>query len=279
MADNHLGDNDNSFYLRESLAALQCYLSSGEPRMRSRILPSIPTPPIISECLSSKSGGACVAGRMIGRSIRTLITAKKLAGGSRGRIITPACLAPISRKGTVRKMNRASSLTVISRACSTRLVTGLCRAKIGLSASDMVANFADSHDISPAKSSPPVSPSGSLCSSAPSIDSMVASLRSMQLGQLKSLPPSPGFGSPGRAATRPGLCSLPSTPTRNVSRPGIGYFDFWDEEEPAMEQVEWGRHFRSKMFEKLSKENSLETVNSGQCYENPVLDWVSDLVN
>lgn len=81
---------------------------------------------------------------------------------------------------------------------------------------------------------------------------------------------------------RPGFCSLPSTPTRNLTRPGISYPDSWDkvcEEEPVMERVESGRDLRAKMFEKLSKENSLERVNPDQSSGGPDLNWVSDLVN
>ncbi|XVF88670.1 hypothetical protein PTKIN_Ptkin19aG0069100 [Pterospermum kingtungense] len=184
-------------------------------------------------------------------------------------------------------------------------------------------NSADSYDGSPAKTltfwsspgsgSPPVSPraessspvspmaqslSRSLGSS--SINEMVASLRNLQLSKVKSLPsswnaqmgcgsslspsPSPsGFRSPRGAMIRPGFCSLPSTPTRNLTRPGIGYLDFWDEgceeEEPVMERVESGRDLRAKMFEKLSKENSLERVKPVQSSRGPDVDWVSELIN
>ncbi|KAE8654673.1 Zinc finger CCCH domain-containing protein 23 [Hibiscus syriacus] len=49
--------------------------------------------------------------------------------------------------------------------------------------------------------------------------------------------------------------------------------------EPVMERVESGRDLRAKMFEELSKENSLERVNPGHSAGAPDLDWVSDLVN
>lgn len=89
---------------------------------------------------------------------------------------------------------------------------------------------------------------------------------------------------------RPGYFSLPTTPTQTVSRPGMGYLDAWDEnygsEEPMMERVESGRDLRARMFEKLSKENTLDrdapnpnpnpkTSDS----PNPDVEWISELVN
>ncbi|KAE8671446.1 Zinc finger CCCH domain-containing protein 20 [Hibiscus syriacus] len=150
-----------------------------------------------------------------------------------------------------------------------------------------------SPSVSPrAESSPPVSPMAQSLSrslGSASITEMLTSLRNLQLGKVKSFqvgcgsPSSPsGFGSPRSALIRPGFCSLPSTPTRNATLPGIGYLDTWDkvcEEEPVMERVESGRDLRAKMFEKLSKENSLERVNPGHSTGAPDLDWVSDLVN
>ncbi|GMI94854.1 tandem zinc finger 3, Arabidopsis thaliana oxidation-related zinc finger 2 [Hibiscus trionum] len=138
--------------------------------------------------------------------------------------------------------------------------------------------------VSPrAELSPPVSPMAQTLSrslGSASINDMVTSLRNLQLGKVKSF--HVGCGSPRAAVIRPGFCSLPSTPTRNLTRPGIGYLDSWDkvcEEEPVMERVESGRDLRAKMFEKLSKENSLERGNPGQSAGAPDLDWVSDLVN
>ncbi|KAL3747347.1 hypothetical protein ACJRO7_016172 [Eucalyptus globulus] len=158
--------------------------------------------------------------------------------------------------------------------------------------------------VSP-EDSPPMSPmsaavthqslSRSLGSS--SVNEMVmASLRNLQLGKVKSLPSSwnanahvttaaatsASYGSP----LRPGFCSVPTTPTRVPARPGIGYRDFWDqveeEEEPLMERVESGRDLRAKMFEKLREESSLDRADP----EHPSLggggpnvEWVSDLVN
>ncbi|XVE98050.1 hypothetical protein REPUB_Repub03eG0071900 [Reevesia pubescens] len=152
--------------------------------------------------------------------------------------------------------------------------------------------------VSPrAECSPPLSPMAHSLSrslGSASINEMVVSLRNLQLGKVKSPPPwntqvgrcssslSPsGFGSPRGTVIRPGFCSLPSTPTRNLTRPGIGYLDFWDEvceEEPVMERVESGRDLRAKMFEKLSKENSLERANPGRFSGGPDVDWVSDLL-
>lgn len=150
--------------------------------------------------------------------------------------------------------------------------------------------------MSPPAESPPMSPmlSRSLGSS---VNEMVVSLRNLQLGKVKSLPMnrnvsigsphSPGFGSPRGSGSvlRPGFCSLPTTPTQAPGRPGVGYFDLWDqtcEEEPMMERVESGRDIRAKMFEKLSKENSLGSsdpdpgsVLSGGA---PDFEWVSELV-
>lgn len=46
-----------------------------------------------------------------------------------------------------------------------------------------------------------------------------------------------------------------------------------------MERVESGRDLRAKMFEKLSKENSLGRVDEmGLGSGAPDVDWVSDLV-
>ncbi|KAF3454213.1 hypothetical protein FNV43_RR04660 [Rhamnella rubrinervis] len=143
----------------------------------------------------------------------------------------------------------------------------------------------------PPAESPPMSPltqslSRSLGSN--SINDMVVSLRNLQLGKVKSLPSSwnaqvgsPGFGSPRGSLLRPGFRSLPTTPTQAPTRTGIGYNDFWDvgcEEEPAMERVESGRDLRAKMFERLSKENSLERVETGPSSSAPDVGWVSELL-
>lgn len=139
---------------------------------------------------------------------------------------------------------------------------------------------------SPRGESPPMSPmpvSLSRSAGSCSIHEMVASLRNLQLGKMKSLPSSwnvqvgspSGFGSPRGSLLRPGFCSLPATPTRAPACPGIGYLDAWDkvcEEEPVMERVESGRDLRAKMFEKLSKENLLDRE------ESPDVGWVSELI-
>ncbi|KAI4350759.1 hypothetical protein L6164_005180 [Bauhinia variegata] len=150
------------------------------------------------------------------------------------------------------------------------------------------------HSITPPSSppteSPPMSPmtqsvSRSLGSS--SINEMVASLRNLQLGKVKSFPSyrnvqlgSPCFGSPRGSVLRPGFCSLPSTPTQVPSRSGMSCFDIWEEscaEEPAMERVESGRDIRARMFEKLSKENTLDRPDPNS-NGAPDVGWVSELL-
>ncbi|XP_027341298.1 zinc finger CCCH domain-containing protein 20-like [Abrus precatorius] len=145
--------------------------------------------------------------------------------------------------------------------------------------------------MSPPAESPPMSPMTrrSLGSGCVNVNEMVASLRNLQLGKVKSLPSSwnvpmgsPGFGSPRGPVIRPGFCSLPTTPTQAPGRGGVNYFDLWDqscEEEPVMERVESGRGIRARMFEKLSKENSLDMSGSGSLSGAPDVGWVSDLVN
>ncbi|MBA0636636.1 hypothetical protein Godav_028952 [Gossypium davidsonii] len=164
----------------------------------------------------------------------------------------------------------------------------------GSPSSAKTLSFSGSPPMSPrAEPSPPISPMAqslnrSLASA--SINEAVASMRNLQLGKVKSLPSSwnvqvgccsPAFGSPRGAVIRPSFCSLPSTPTQNLTRPAVGHLDFWDEaceEEPQMERVESGRDLRAKMFEKLCKENSLERVKPTQSSGGPNVDWVSDLV-
>ncbi|KAK9266633.1 hypothetical protein L1049_003585 [Liquidambar formosana] len=144
----------------------------------------------------------------------------------------------------------------------------------------------------PTSESPPMSPltrslSRSLGSN--SVNEFVASFRQLQLGKVKSLPSSwgvqvgsPGFGSQRSSMLRPGFCSLPSTPTRTTTQPGNGYLNFFEkgcEEEPVMERVESGRDLRAKMFEKLSKENSLNRVHpTPSAGSAPDVGWVSELV-
>ncbi|XP_061347601.1 zinc finger CCCH domain-containing protein 20-like [Gastrolobium bilobum] len=150
--------------------------------------------------------------------------------------------------------------------------------------------------VTPPAESPPMSPmtlslSRSMGSNSVNVNEMVASMRNLQLGKVKSLPSSwnvqmgsPGFGSPRGPVIRPGFCSLPSTPTQPPVRGGVNYFDLCDqscEEEPVMERVESGRDIRAKMFEKLSKENSLGGSGSvsGQMNGAPGVGWVSELVS
>lgn len=45
-----------------------------------------------------------------------------------------------------------------------------------------------------------------------------------------------------------------------------------------MERVESGRDLRTKMFEKLSKENSLGRADPNQSTGAPDVGWVSELV-
>ncbi|XP_019175738.1 PREDICTED: zinc finger CCCH domain-containing protein 20-like [Ipomoea nil] len=134
---------------------------------------------------------------------------------------------------------------------------------------------------SPPSESPPMSP----------MNSMVASLRQLQLNKVKSMPASSWsvhmLGSP-RLTRSAGFCSLPTTPTRSLSRPGVCNFDLCEEEEEEevpMERVESGRDLRAKMLEKLSKENPLDAVEAGSnpthnpsYAPSPDLGWVSDLI-
>ncbi|KAG5059019.1 hypothetical protein GLYMA_01G005000v4 [Glycine max] len=152
-----------------------------------------------------------------------------------------------------------------------------------------VANSSESYDGSPmrqvslssaAAAAFMSSPAASLSppESPPSVNEMVASLRNLQLGKMKSMPHNRNVsvGSPRGSVLRPGFLSLPTTPTQQPVRSGVKCFDVWDEsfeEEPVMERVESGRGIRAKMFEKLSKENSLDASASP-----PDLGWVSELV-
>ncbi|KAL1834609.1 hypothetical protein ACET3Z_004260 [Daucus carota] len=119
--------------------------------------------------------------------------------------------------------------------------------------------------------SPPESPCGLL--GFDSVSELSESMRGMQIGHgSMSVSPPWGFqmgssyGSPRQCSMiRPGFMSLPGTPTRKMTRSGLGGFDLWDqscEEEPAMERVESGKDLRAKMYAKLSKENSLVRVDS-----------------
>ncbi|OIT01644.1 PREDICTED: zinc finger CCCH domain-containing protein 20-like [Nicotiana attenuata] len=139
---------------------------------------------------------------------------------------------------------------------------------------------------SPPTESPPMSPMLSRSLGSNSVNEVIASLRQLQLNRLNSMPSawnvqlgSPRLGSAGRPVTQPGFCSLPVTPTGNLTRPGNRCFDLW-EEEPVMERVESGRDLRVKMLERLSKENPLDGLNPNLNSDapNPDVGWVSDLI-
>ncbi|CAI0543691.1 unnamed protein product [Linum tenue] len=132
----------------------------------------------------------------------------------------------------------------------------------------------------PETDSPPMSPMLSRSLGSNSINEMVASLRNLQLGKVKS-PTSTWMGGGGGGGGSG--YGVPTTPTPTTPS-GLGYSaDFWDkvcEEEPAMERVESGRDIRARMFEKLSKENMLERgdPSPGPAVGGPDVDWISELV-
>ncbi|XP_057505806.1 zinc finger CCCH domain-containing protein 20-like [Actinidia eriantha] len=138
---------------------------------------------------------------------------------------------------------------------------------------------------SPPSESPPLSPMTNSLSRSPgsnSVSEMVASLRQLQLNKVNSIPCSwgfqigvSGFESPTMAMARTGFFSLPSTPTRVVTRPGIGSQVMM---EPVMERVESGRDLRAKMFEKLSRENPLDLGDPKPPSPGPDFGWISELV-
>ncbi|KAL5558738.1 hypothetical protein UlMin_034949 [Ulmus minor] len=139
--------------------------------------------------------------------------------------------------------------------------------------------------ISPPSDSPPHSPPGGGVFN--SEGELVASMRNLQIREMKMGCPSwgsqmgSGFNSPrGGSILRPGIGSLPSTPTRTPTRQGLGSsIDFWEqacEEEPVMERVESGRNLRAIMYAKLSKDNSLGRVESA--VSAPDVGWISELV-
>lgn len=120
------------------------------------------------------------------------------------------------------------------------------------------------HDSASTQSgSPPMSP----------VSELAASMCKMRM----SMSP-PGWGI-GHVSAQSGFFSLPSTPTKAVTRPGIG-FDNWDgsiDEEPVMERVESGRGLRARMYAKLSKENSLDRADP--VVNCPDMSWIAELVN
>ncbi|KAL2548482.1 Zinc finger CCCH domain-containing protein 20 [Forsythia ovata] len=139
--------------------------------------------------------------------------------------------------------------------------------------------FGHSPNASPATGSPPMSPSG-----------LTESIRGLQINNVRmGLTMSPptwglqmgsGFGSPrSPPAFRPGFLSLPSTPVWTRTRSGLSAFDISEttgEDEPVMERVESGRDLRAKIYAKLSQENSLNRVDSGNLDTD--VGWVSELV-
>lgn len=117
------------------------------------------------------------------------------------------------------------------------------------------------------------------------VNEVLASLRQLRLGKVKSMPSSswgvqigacagtPKGTGTGTSGLRAGFCSLPSTPTmtgNGVSTHELGLI----EEEPT-ERVESGRALRAKLFQKLS----LDEVAVANNVQSPDVDWVSDLVN
>ena len=135
------------------------------------------------------------------------------------------------------------------------------------------AHTADQLRLLPASSSlsPPPSPPSPSPRLSRSVGDVVASLRSLQLGKVNSLP-STGFGSPRGALARTGFCSLPTTPTRPVYL-NHEFYDVVDEE-PVMERVESGRGIRANMLQKLKSQNAMDRVDP-----SPDVDWVADLLN
>lgn len=143
---------------------------------------------------------------------------------------------------------------------------------------------------SPPSDSPPMSPvdstgmavrRGSFPVGSP-VSEVLASLRQLRLGKVKSMPSSwgvqlgGGTGTPkgtGTSGLRPGFCSLPSTPTMGNNNGNGANHDLGLIEEEPIERVESGWALRAKLFQKLSMDEVAPAVQS------PDVDWVSDLVN
>lgn len=129
--------------------------------------------------------------------------------------------------------------------------------------------------------SPPASPLAlSLEPSGSPVSDIVLSLRNLQLERVKSLPRTYNtsgscYGSPRGSLLQPGFQSLPSTPTLGGTAQ-TGNWETGCEDQPAMERVESGRSLRAKMFEKLSREN---TLGPAEPDPSPDVGWVSELVN
>ncbi|KAD5317403.1 hypothetical protein R6Q59_032743 [Mikania micrantha] len=141
-----------------------------------------------------------------------------------------------------------------------------------------------SETSTPPSESPPMSPmDGYLSRSLGSVpvSDMLSSLRRLQLNKTTSMG-TPWSMQVGRvvSSSGTGFFSLPTTPTRPVTRSSLGFSEIWEEEEePALERVESGRDLRAKMFERLSKENPLGRAdpNPGES-SNPDVGWISELV-
>lgn len=307
-AENNFSDNGNPFYLLEALAALQCYLSSDEPGFESDSeisgLHNLDSPVYAYSCDHFRMFEFKVRRCRRGRShdwteCPYAHPGEKACRRDPRKFHYSGTACSDFRKGKCRKGDSCEFAHGVFecwlhparyRTLPCKDGSG-CRRRVCFFAHTpdqlRVVNFADSYDSSPpcakaipfsdspsAESSPPVSP----MAPSPTIKTIVASLRNLQLGKVKPLPSS-GFGSPRGSMIRPSLSSLPSTPTRNLTRTGTGYLDFGCGEEPVMERVEWRKLLRSKMLEKLSQENYLERVYSGWVSGGPDVDWVSDLVN
>ncbi|MBA0612110.1 hypothetical protein Godav_012752 [Gossypium davidsonii] len=310
-SDSHFNNGGNPVHLHEALAALQRYLPSNEPDV---LYPDSDLPD------SPVDAYSCDHFRMFEFKIRKCPRGRAhdwtecpyAHPGEKARRRDPrkyhysgtACAD--FRKGNCRKGDGCEFAHGVFECWlhPARYRTELC--KDGPGCKRKVCFFAHSLDqlrvvssagsgsplISPrTESSPPVSPISDSLSRSLGSSSINDMLRNLQLGKVKSMPiglcssPSPSmFGSPRDSMILPGFCSLPNTPTQNLTRHGIGgYLDLFEkgceEEEPAMERVESGRDLRAKLFEKLSKENCLGRGNPGQGSGDPNLDWVSDLVN
>ncbi|KAK4784047.1 hypothetical protein SAY86_018415 [Trapa natans] len=142
--------------------------------------------------------------------------------------------------------------------------------------------------------SPPLSPMaqslGTSLGSGSVSDSLAASLRSIQMGKVNSsLAPSwaSQYSSPRGSMLRPSCCfNVTATPTQVQASSALGFFDKWEnsggqlEEEPTMERVESGRGLRTRIFERLSKDNPLELGQAS--HEEPCgapdVGWVSELL-
>lgn len=155
----------------------------------------------------------------------------------------------------------------------------------GYSPTSVFDSFPDSPPMSPRYASPN------------SVNELSNAMRGLQLGKLgvgprnlwgvqMGSPRSPrGFvcGS-SCSGVSGGLCgggSLPTTPTRNPTRSGLGLFDLWDvniEEEVPMERVESGNGLRARMYAKLCKENSLDHDRVNSVSPGPDFGWVSELI-